>query len=53
MISSSLTLKEASEIFQIPTSTIYEMLNKIDDDQLQKELEELYQYNKSTAPKKI
>ena len=52
MISNSLTLEEASKLFCIPTSTIYEILNRIDDD-LQKELYQLYQSNKSNMHKTI
>ncbi len=53
MISNSLTLEEASKLFCIPTSTIYEILNRIDDDDLQKELYQLYQSNKSNIHKTI
>lgn len=53
MISSSLTLEEASKLFKIPTSTIYDMLNRIDDNDLQKELSELYQCNKSNVTRRI
>ena len=52
MISNSLTLEEASKLFCIPTSTIYEILNRPDDD-LQKELYQLYQSNKSNMHKTI
>ena len=46
MIANSLTLKEAEELFKIPTSTIYERIRAIKDDNIQSELDILFRNNK-------
>lgn len=45
MISNSMSLKEASKYFNVPTSTLYEMIKRIDNEEIQEELENLFAEN--------
>ena len=45
MIEDGLSLKEASKLFGIPTSTIYERITSINDEIIQEKLKELFNEN--------
>ena len=47
MIAESLTLEQASSKFNIPTSTLYETLKRIDDEKIAEELKNLFDINNS------
>lgn len=49
MLENDFTLKEASDFFQIATSTLHDRLKSINDEQLKQELDELFKYNKKAA----
>jgi len=47
MIAESLTLEQASSKFNIPTSTLYETLKRINDEKIEEELKILFDSNSS------
>jgi hypothetical protein len=49
MIDNNLTIQEASDYFEIPTSTLYDNLTKLKDSELKELLEDLYDGHKKTA----
>ncbi len=49
MLRKSLTLKEASTMFNIPKSSLYERIMNYPDKDKLKEVKELFEYNKSRA----
>lgn len=51
MIEKRLTIEEASSIYDIPTSTLYERINECKDRQLLSKIEKLYNENKKRATK--
>ena len=47
MLEDGLTISEASKMFDIPSSTLYERIRSINDEGIQNQLNELFEINKN------